>query len=96
VLELEGRRVARFAEKPRLEGWASAGFFVFHRRVLDYLDADEACILEREPLERLAAEGELMVYLHHGFFFAMDTYREYRLLNDLWDTGHAPWRVWGR
>lgn len=93
VLELEGDRVATFAEKPQLEGWVSSGFFVFDRRVLDYLGGD-ACILEREPLSRLAAEGELMVYRHQGFFFAMDTYREYRLLNDLWDRGEAPWKVW--
>jgi glucose-1-phosphate cytidylyltransferase len=86
-------KVARFAEKPQLEGWASAGFFVFDRRVLGYLGGDD-CILEREPLERLAAEGELMVYRHDGFFFAMDTYREFKMLNELWDRGEAPWKVW--
>ena len=95
VLELDGDRVATFAEKPQLEGWVSAGFFVFDRRVFDYLGGDD-CVLEREPLTRLAAEGQLMVYRHDGFFFAMDTYREYKLLNDLWDRGEAPWRVWGR
>jgi glucose-1-phosphate cytidylyltransferase len=85
--------VTRFTEKPRLDGWASAGFFVFERRVFDYLDGDD-CVLEREPLERLAAEGELMAYRHEGFFFAMDTYREYLALNDLWAAGQAPWKVW--
>lgn len=89
-------KVVDFKEKPQLDGWASAGFFVFDRRVLDYLQADEGCILEREPLERLAGEGQLMVHRHEGFFFAMDTYREYKLLNDLWDEGKAPWRVWAR
>jgi glucose-1-phosphate cytidylyltransferase len=87
-------RVEAFAEKPVSEGWASAGFFVFDRRVFDYLSPDEGCILEREPLERLAREGQLMVYRHSGFFFAMDTYREYTVLNELWDSGKAPWRVW--
>jgi glucose-1-phosphate cytidylyltransferase len=82
-----------FAEKPRLDGWSSAGFFVFERRVFDYLDGDD-CVLERELLERLAAEGELMAYRHEGFFFAMDTYREYLALNELWDSGRAPWKVW--
>ncbi len=82
-----------FAEKPQLDGWASAGFFVFDRRVFDYLDGDD-CILEREPLERLAAEGQLMAYRHEGFFFAMDTYREYLVLNELWASGRAPWMVW--
>lgn len=93
ILDLDGDRVVTFAEKPKLEGWSSAGFFVFDRRVLDYLDGDD-CILEREPLERLATEGELMVYRHEGFFYAMDTYREYQALNELWNRGDAPWKVW--
>jgi glucose-1-phosphate cytidylyltransferase len=96
ILELgDGDRVAHFAEKPQLEGWASAGFFVFNRGVLDLLHGDD-CILEREPLEHLAATGELMVYRHDGFFFAMDTYREYQALNELWNSGKAPWKVWER
>ena len=86
-------RVQRFSEKPTLDGWASAGFFVFNRRVFDYLKGDE-CILEREPLERLAGENHLMVFRHEGFFFAMDTYREYQILNDLWKNGQAPWKLW--
>ena len=88
-----GQRVRAFNEKPRGGAWASAGFFVFQRRILDYL-TDDACILEREPLERLAAEGQLVAYPHTGFFFAMDTYREYRQLNDMWERGDAPWKVW--
>jgi glucose-1-phosphate cytidylyltransferase len=86
-------QVVSFAEKPRLDGWSSAGFFVFNRRVLDYLGGDD-CIMEREPLERLAREGEFMVYRHKGFFFAMDTYREHLALNDMWNSGRAPWKVW--
>jgi glucose-1-phosphate cytidylyltransferase len=94
VLEMEDDgRVIHFEEKPQLDGWASAGFFVFNRGVLDYLTGDD-CVLEREPLERLAREGELIAYRHRGFFFAMDTYREYKHLNDLWAGGEAPWRVW--
>lgn len=94
VLDIErNNRVSSFTEKPKVEGWANAGYFVFDRRVLDYLDGDE-CILEREPLERLAAEGQLMAYRHEGFFFAMDTYREYKMLNELWDSGEAPWHLW--
>ena len=61
--------------------------------LFDYLDGD-SCILEREPLERLSAEGQLMAYRHEGFFFAMDTYREYLHLNELWQSGKAPWKVW--
>lgn len=86
-------QVEQFAEKPRMEGWASAGFMVLEPAVFDYLGGDD-CILERDPLQRLAAEGQLMAYRHEGFFFAMDTYREYQILNELWDSGQAPWKVW--
>lgn len=85
--------VSSFVEKPQIEGWASAGFFVFNRRVFDYLNGDD-CVLEREPLERLAREGQLVAYRHDGFFYAMDTYREYKFLNDLWASRKAPWKVW--
>jgi|ERR1041385_108960 glucose-1-phosphate cytidylyltransferase len=86
-------QVQNFIEKPRSDAWASAGFFVFQREVFDYLDGDQ-CVLEKEPLERLAAEHQLIAYHHDGFFYAMDTYREYQFLNDLWKSGQAPWRVW--
>jgi glucose-1-phosphate cytidylyltransferase len=89
----ESHQVQNFVEKPKSDAWASAGFFVFERNILDYLDGD-ACTLEREPLERLAKEGQLMAYNHEGFFYAMDTYREYQILNDLWKTGQAPWKLW--
>jgi glucose-1-phosphate cytidylyltransferase len=93
VLEMNKNCVMRFLEKPRTEALTSAGFFVFNRKVFDYLGGDD-CILEREPLERLAQEEQLMAYKHDGFFFAMDTYREYEYLNQLWSTDQAPWRVW--
>ncbi len=86
-------QVTRFAEKPQAENWVNAGFFVFSPQVFDLLDGDDT-ILEREPLERLAADGQLMAYRHPGFFFAMDTYREYLHLNELWNSGKAPWKVW--
>jgi glucose-1-phosphate cytidylyltransferase len=89
----EDGRVMRFAEKPASDGWASAGFFVFQRPIFDFLDSDQ-CVLEREPLERLAADGQLMVFRHTGFFFAMDTYREFQTLNAMWEEGRAPWKVW--
>ena len=66
---------------------------MFERKIFDYLDGDQ-CILEREPLERLARDGQLMSYQHNGFFHAMDTFREYQFLNDLWKNGDAPWKVW--
>ncbi len=87
-------RVNEFAEKPQIDdGWINAGFCAFHRRVFDYLTGDD-CVLEREPLERLAREGQLMAFRHEGFFYAMDTYREYQHLNELWASGRAPWKVW--
>jgi glucose-1-phosphate cytidylyltransferase len=93
ILEIDGHQVIRFAEKPKAEGWASAGYFVLNRKVFDYLGGDD-CVFEREPLERLASQGQLMAYPHSGFFYAMDTYREYQHLNDLWNRGAAPWKVW--
>ena len=90
----EDNRVESFSEKPKAEGHISAGFFVFDRKVFDYLSEDASCILERDPLERLAKDGQLMAYKHSGFFYAMDTYREYIYLNDLWNNGKAPWAVW--
>jgi glucose-1-phosphate cytidylyltransferase len=92
---VDGGQVRSFAEKPIVDGWASAGFFVFERAVLDYLSEDSGCILEREPIERLAAEGQLIAYRHEGYFQAMDTYREYRMLNEMWDQGKAEWKTWG-
>jgi len=86
-------QVQNFIEKPRSDAWASAGYFVFQRQIFDYLDGDQ-CILEHEPLERLAAERQLVAYNHDGTFFAMDTYREFQILNDLWKSGQAPWKVW--
>jgi glucose-1-phosphate cytidylyltransferase len=94
VLDVDGDgKVLDFIEKPQLHGWINAGFFVFDRKVFDYLGGDD-CFLEREPLERLARDGQLMAYRHSGFFFAMDTYREYEYLNQLWASGRAPWKVW--
>ena len=93
VLEMNKNRVMSFLEKPQTEGLASAGYFVLNRKVFDYLGGDD-CIFEHEPLERLAREGQLMAYKHEGFFFAMDTYREYEYLNQLWAKGEAPWKVW--
>jgi len=84
--------VERFREKPQADGWVNAGFFVFEPGVIDYLDED--CVLEQEPLQRLAADGELVAYRHEGFFQPMDTVREATLLNGLWESDKAPWRVW--
>ncbi len=93
VVNLDGDRVEKFTEKPLLSGWINAGFYVFNKKIFDYLDGDES-VLEKEPLERLAADGELCAYKHHGFFYPMDTYRDYQYLNTLWNEGNAPWKIW--
>ena len=88
--DAEGR-VTAWQEKPLLDGYVNGGFFVFERRFLEYLSEDEDCELEREPLERLAAEGQLSMYPHDGFWQCMDTYRDFTYLNELWQSGKAPW-----
>lgn len=87
-----GQEVRRFREKPQGDEWVSSGFMVFERPFLEYLDED--CILERAPLERLAAEGQVVAYQHDGFWQPMDTYRELLMLNELWNSDKAPWAVW--
>ncbi len=84
-------QVLRFAEKVQTE-WINGGFFVFNCAVFDYLDKD--CVLEEGPLQRLAACGQLKAFRHEGFWIGMDTYREYEMLNQLWDSGSPPWKVW--
>jgi glucose-1-phosphate cytidylyltransferase len=93
-LGFEGNVVTEFTEKPQIgEGWINGGFFVLEPRVMDYIDSD-ATIFEREPLERLAADGELVAYKHDGFWQCMDTLRDLRLLESLWQSGEVPWKVW--
>jgi glucose-1-phosphate cytidylyltransferase len=93
VAELAGDgRVDGFVEKPRSEHWINGGFFCFEPAALAYLDEDS--VLEREPLERLAADGRLRAHRHEGFWDCMDTYKDAVVLNDLWEADEAPWRVW--
>jgi glucose-1-phosphate cytidylyltransferase len=92
-LIFDGDQVLRFSEKPQTgEGWINGGFFVLNRQVIDYIDGD-ATMWELSPLERLAAEGELMAYKHEGFWQPMDTLREKQQLEQLWQKGKAPWSV---
>ncbi len=95
ALRLEGSRVTAFAEKPSSEGgFINGGFFVLERHVLDFIPGDST-LFEMEPLEGLAARGDLMAFPHEGFWQPMDTLRDKRYLEDLWSTGQAPWKVWG-
>lgn len=93
-LNFQGDLVTRFEEKPQIgEGWINGGFFVLEPQVLDYIKGDET-IFEREPLERLAHDGQLVAYRHEGFWQCMDTLRDVRLLEGLWESGAAPWKMW--
>ncbi len=94
ALNCQGNRVQRFEEKPKGEGgWINGGFFVLEPKVVDYI-ADSQTSWEREPLERLASEGQLCAYRHEGFWHAMDTLRDKNKLEELWTSGQAPWKVW--
>jgi glucose-1-phosphate cytidylyltransferase len=96
ALARDGDKVLNFDEKPQGDGaWINGGFFVLEPGVFDYIHGDSS-IWERAPLERLAAEGELGAYTHHGFWQPMDTLRDKNILEDLWESGKAPWCVWPR
>jgi len=93
-LRLDGEVVTEFVEKPQIgEGWINGGFFVLQPNVVDYIDGDET-YFEREPMESLAKERELIAFRHSGFWQCMDTLRDVRLLDSLWSSGKAPWKVW--
>jgi glucose-1-phosphate cytidylyltransferase len=93
VAELDGNGLVRgFVEKPRSEHWINGGFFCFEPAVLEVIGEED--VLEREPLERLASDGQLRAYRHEGFWDCMDTYKDAVLLNDLWSSGRAPWKLW--
>lgn len=94
ALRHEGSRVTRFQEKPEGDGgWINGGFFVLSPRVDDYIAGDDT-VWEREPLEELAANNQLSVYFHRGFWQPMDTLREKKYLEELWNSGNAPWKNW--
>jgi glucose-1-phosphate cytidylyltransferase len=94
-ISFDENRVTTFIEKPQIgEGWINGGFFVLEPRVLEYLGDNDDMVLERQPMERLAAEGELVAYPHQDFWQCMDTVRDVRLLEELWASGEAPWKTW--
>lgn len=93
-LGLTDECVSEFLEKPQGDGgWINGGFFVLSPKVLEYIDSD-ATIWEKEPLENLARDDQLMAYKHHGFWHAMDTLRDKQLLEKLWQSGNPPWKIW--
>jgi glucose-1-phosphate cytidylyltransferase len=90
----DDERITGFDEKPRLDYWINGGFMCLEPEFLAYVE--ETSVLEREPLRRVAAEGQLHAYRHTGFWDCMDTYKDAVVLNDLWENGSAPWAVWDR
>jgi glucose-1-phosphate cytidylyltransferase len=93
-LDIEGTKISRFREKPPGDSaWVSGGFFVLSPEVIDYVDGDDT-VWERGPMERLAEEGQMSAYSHKGFWHPMDTLRDKIALDELWESGKAPWKVW--
>jgi glucose-1-phosphate cytidylyltransferase len=93
-LEMDEDQVVEFSEKPQAsEGWINGAFFVLEPEVFGYIEGDDTA-WEKEPLERLAKDGQLMAYRHYDFWQCMDTLRDKKLLGELWDSGEAPWKVW--
>lgn len=93
--ELAGNQVLEFNEKPQTkDDLINGGYFVFNKEFFEYLDLEETCVLEKSPLVDLAADGELMLYPHNGFWQCVDTYRELEILNEMWNKGDTPWKVW--
>jgi glucose-1-phosphate cytidylyltransferase len=87
--------IAEFKEKPQIgEGWINGGFFVFDYKVFDYLENGDETILEREPLENLCKDGQLVAFQHDSFWQCMDTIRDKEYLNNIWQSGDAPWKKW--
>src|SRR2546425_1695171 len=93
-INIKNSTVTAFREKPEKEaGFINCGFFVMNKAIGEYL-TDDKCVLEQEPLNRLAAEGQIGAYIHTGFWQCMDTYREQQLLTNMWNNGDAPWKLW--
>ena len=94
-MTVDGTRALEFNEKPTSEGFVSGGFFVFQREFFEYLNDDPNLFFEHAPLQNLARDGQLAVYVHEDFWMGMDTFRDLTELNELWASGKPPWRVWG-
>jgi glucose-1-phosphate cytidylyltransferase len=92
VVEIDGNRVTSFREKPKVDGWINGGFFLFEKEIWDYLD--DFCTLEEDPLQKLSHTNKMFAFQHTGFWQAMDTYRDYEMLVELWNQEKAPWKKW--
>jgi glucose-1-phosphate cytidylyltransferase len=93
-IAFNGNQINQFYEKPqKAEGWINGGYFVLHTKAIDYIEGDKS-IWERTPVEKLAHDGQLMGYRHNGFWSCMDTLKEKKILDELWTSDEAPWRIW--
>ena len=89
----ESFNIKKFEEKPIVDSYVNGGFFVFNKKVMDVI-GDQDVMLEKEPFERLVGTGQISLYFHNGFWHAMDTFKEMQTLNDIWNGGNAPWKMW--
>jgi glucose-1-phosphate cytidylyltransferase len=86
--------IAKFVEKPVLYDYVNGGFYVFQKGIMDYLSADDSCVLETKPFERLVEKKQMAMFKHDGFWHSMDTYKDFLDLNAMWDSGVRPWKIW--
>ncbi|VVB57132.1 Bifunctional protein GlmU [uncultured archaeon] len=93
LLEIEGSKITQFREKPIMDEYVNGGYYAFNKSFFGRLDERDGCVLEREPLGRLAKEGQLSIYKNDGFWHMMDTYKDFQDLNQMWDSGQAKWKV---
>ena len=96
ILDVDGGMAKSFKEKPTIENIINGGFKVCSKKLFEYLSPDANCVLEQEPMRHLAQEGKLAVHEHCGFWYAMDTHKQYEELNAIWNAGNPPWKVWER
>lgn len=95
IIEVEDEIAKSFKEKPALDNIINGGFFVCNKKIFKYLSENEDCIFEEEPMRKLAKERNVAVYQHNGFWTAMDTYKQVKVLNELWESSSPPWKIWG-
>lgn len=96
MITVKNGLVETFKEKPKLKGIINGGFFVCNKKVFDYVSDDIDCVFEEKPMETLASEGQLAVYEHSGFWYAMDTQKHVNELNVMWSSGNPPWKIWDK
>ena len=90
----EDGTIGSFVEKPVLDDYVNGGYYVFQKAVMDFLSADDSCVLETKPFEEMVAKRQMAMFRHGGFWHSMDTYKDFLDLNAMWDSGRRPWKMW--